>query len=33
MPHNGYRAFDNSKLKKIHKTKFHGIETLIDNEI
>ena len=32
MPHNGYRAFDNSKLKKIHKTSFHGIETLIDNE-
>ena len=33
MPHNGYRAFDNSKLKKIHKTSFDGIETLIDNEI
>ena len=33
MPHNGYRAFDNSKLKKINKTRFHGIETLINNKL
>jgi len=29
MPHNGYRAFNNSSLKKINKTSFESIETLL----
>lgn len=29
MPHNGYRAFNNSNLKKIYKTRFNGLETLL----